>query len=123
MIKYTILEHQHRYTVWAAARAAQRGHLGFDLALANQMIEATRLHGIEHHHLPNPQEIDDHHRIWCESALKVAMNRGAPMMYGRAAQTDQCLLQVPFCSFGTTLPSKSRSIAPTSWRHFDGKSK
>jgi hypothetical protein len=82
MIDYNIDRHHHHYAVWVASRAAGRGMEGFDVKLARAMLEATDLPALSHDKLPNPGEIDAHHRKWCEAAQKKADERGVPMSHG-----------------------------------------
>jgi hypothetical protein len=85
---YDIGEHRHRFAVWAAARAAQRGfttvaHLR--AALENCGVRVF----LQAHNSESVDEatFDGHHRDWCRAILAWLANAGVRNpTYGRAAK-------------------------------------
>lgn len=88
LMDYDLHEHRHRFAVWAAARAAQRGLT--NVAVLRSALEATDLRAS----LTSPDslnstasEYDQRHRRWCISILDHLRRGGvAKAMYGRAAK-------------------------------------
>ena len=54
---YDCIIHRHRFAAWAASRAAQRSHAGFDVPAGKQMIEEALFGGGEFFNL------NTHHNI------------------------------------------------------------
>ena len=89
-MSYDLLEHRHRFAVWAAARAAQRGFTGGKTKDLRDALEATDIREV----LSAPQtlqvspaQFDALHRAWCSSICERLRRRGiANATYGRAAK-------------------------------------
>jgi len=75
---YCILEHKHRFSSWAASRAASTITCRFNVRTGKRIIEATGLHLLlaDPGLLPSPVEIDDVHRQWCTVAVQAAVEHG-----------------------------------------------
>lgn len=58
---YTIMEHRHRYSAWAASRAASTKTCRFDVSTGKSIIEAIGLPKLlaDPSLLPNERDIDD----------------------------------------------------------------
>jgi hypothetical protein len=71
---YDIIEHKHRYSAWAASRAASTKTCRFNVLQGKSIIEDIGLQMLVRgpEHLPLPCEIDGAHREWRECALKSA---------------------------------------------------
>lgn len=85
---YDLFEHRHRFAVWAAARAAQRGFAS--VALLREALEATDL--VDFLLGPGSLEtgaatFDALHRRWCSAIVDFLHERGIDgPAYGRAAK-------------------------------------
>lgn len=85
---FAIEEHRHRFAVWAAARASQRG-----FTTVMQLRSALERSGIrealarqEFYDL-GPEAFDECHRQWCRSICAALQAAGVPRVaYGRAAK-------------------------------------
>lgn len=87
-MKYELDEHRHRFSVWAAARATQRGLC--DVATLREALEKcgvvaflrdANLDAI------GPFEFDNHHREWCRSVVRFLRGRGLrDASFGHAAK-------------------------------------
>jgi hypothetical protein len=86
--KYGIDEHRHRFAVWAAARAAQRGFTKVDSLrkalescgvrefLASRDVESIDEHGF-----------NDLHGSWCSKIMEYLIHQGiSNVTFGRAAK-------------------------------------
>jgi hypothetical protein len=85
---YEIDEHRHRFAVWAAARAAQRGFA--DVATLRKALEVCGI--VEYLKSANFNDIDQPrfdaiHRLWCRSIVDFLGKGGvADATFGRAAK-------------------------------------
>jgi hypothetical protein len=85
---YNLFEHRHRFAVWAAARAAQRGFASIKILRA--ALESTDIRRFVQK--PDALDADDaafegHHRRWCTALMKRLQNdRVANVSYGRVAK-------------------------------------
>ncbi|MEQ1774292.1 MAG: hypothetical protein ABL891_10970 [Burkholderiales bacterium] len=87
-VSYDHFEHRHRFSVWAAARAAQRAFTSIDNlrdALQSTNIRAF-LSDPESYDIA-PQSFEAHHRKWCHAITAFLSNRDiANATFGRAAK-------------------------------------
>jgi hypothetical protein len=87
-VSYSLSEHRHRFAVWAAARAAQRGFTTINNL--RHALEATDIRKVLA--TPGTLEISSAgfarlHRKWCSSICSSLSNRHiANVTYGRAAK-------------------------------------
>jgi hypothetical protein len=87
-MSYDLNEHRHRFAVWAAARASQRGFTTVE-NLRNA-LQATDIRRV----LSNPESLqlsavqfDDQHRNWCASICSSLSDSSiVNVTYGRAAK-------------------------------------
>jgi len=85
---YDLSEHRHRFAVWAAARAAQRGFT--TIKNLRNALESTNIRGV----LAEPEtlqcsakQFDTLHRQWCSDICADLRNRQVSQAtYGRAAK-------------------------------------
>lgn len=85
---YDLFEHRHRFSLWAAARAAQRG-----FTTVENLRDALENCGIANF-LRNPDALntdeskfEKHHKIWCRLIVGFLKNRNIDKVtYGRAAK-------------------------------------
>jgi hypothetical protein len=86
---YGIDQHRHRFAVWAAARAAQRGFAA-DVDTLRRALEASGV--VEFLDRTNLSDIDEarfdaHHLRWCRSIVDFLNNVRVPnVSFGRAAK-------------------------------------
>ena len=85
---YDLFEHRHRFAVWAAARATQRGFTSVEKlrdALQSTDIKAFALDQANDE--ISEQEFLKLHRIWCDNILEHLRGAGVPdPRFGRAAK-------------------------------------
>ncbi len=88
-VAYDMAEHRHRFSIWAAARAAQRGCRGCDTdtlrhALENsgirEFLKTANFHGL------NEERFDKLHRQWCTSITNFLKAKRVDVRFGRAAK-------------------------------------
>jgi len=85
---YDHFEHRHRFAVWAAARASQRGFAS--IKTLREALESTDIRRFVQS--PKSLDTDDaafkvHHRRWCTALVKRLQNDGiANVTYGRVAK-------------------------------------
>jgi hypothetical protein len=85
---YELHDHRHRFSVWAAARATQRGLCGVDTlaeALENcgveRFLRSADLNAI------GRSDFDKRHREWCRSVVRFLKARGlGKATFGHAAK-------------------------------------
>src|SRR5437660_689092 len=87
-MEYDLAEHRHRFAVWAAARAAQRG-----FTTVSNLRAAVEDCGVrEFLRTCDPESIDaeafeQHHRAWCGKIISRLSDAGVKNpTYGRAAK-------------------------------------
>jgi hypothetical protein len=85
---YDLIEHRHRFSVWAAARAAQRGLKGGKVDVLRDALEQS---GVAAYVKAGPGSVDQRafeevHRTWCRSIIKYLATRGVSATFGRAAK-------------------------------------
>ena len=88
---YDLFEHRHRYAVWAAARAAQRGWSGAKTLILVNGIEASGVvEVVRSDHLEWPSsahDFDRAHRRWCETLMANLEEQNVEdVTFGRAAK-------------------------------------
>jgi hypothetical protein len=87
-LRYELTEHRHRFSVWAAARATQRGFC--DVDTLRKALESCGV--VEFLHTANfddidPTRYDAFHRKWCRSIVDFLEEAGIPkVFFGRAAK-------------------------------------
>lgn len=101
---YGIDEHRHRFALWAAARAAQRGLRGGSNAALANAIETCGI--VEVVRAPattwpgTASTFDDVHVRWCENAIAKLGARGVATTFGRAAKLIAIYLKTAVVSAG-----------------------
>lgn len=96
---YDVYEHRHRFAIWAAARAAQRGSTGANM---NRLHTALTQCGVVRFaqsrrslNTPGP-EFERLHRKWCRCIIQFtrAQDGMATFTFGRAAKLVAVYLKV-----------------------------
>jgi len=87
-MNYTIIEHKHRFSAWAASRAASVKGCRFNVEIGKEIIEACGLHEFIDNpsSLPEPQNIDNRHREWRKQAINTGKKYGIEITHGVAAK-------------------------------------
>ena len=87
-MNYDITEHRHRFAVWAAARASQRGFTTVKhLRNALQATDIRKVLSAPGTLKLSPVQFQALHRRWCSSICSSLTQRGiANVTYGRAAK-------------------------------------
>lgn len=87
---YEIEEHRHRFSVWAAARAAQRGWVGATVDVLRDALQGCGIvQFLASADLDSicSQQFERLHRQWCVSVISFLENEGLPAVtFGRAAK-------------------------------------
>ena len=85
---YDISVHRHRFSVWAAARATQRGFCGVDiLRTALECCEVAEFLKTANLDDINATGFDEFHRKWCQSIFDFLERAGiSKVTFGRAAK-------------------------------------
>ena len=75
---YSIEEHKHRYSAWAASRAASTITSRFSVLQGKRIIENIGLNQLiaRPELLPSPKTINAIHRRWREDAIRAAVDEG-----------------------------------------------
>jgi len=85
---YDLFEHRHRFSVWAAARAAQRGFTSVDRlrdALGKTDIREFVLHHVEE--AITDADFKERHGAWCDTIFEFLVDSGVSnVSFGRAAK-------------------------------------
>ena len=85
---YTIRNHKHRFSAWAASRAASVKNCRFNVETGKEIIEACHLQNFvdNPNALPEPQQLDTQHRQWRESIVKAGQKFELNISHGIAAK-------------------------------------
>lgn len=115
MAKYCILEHKHRYSAWAASRAASTKTCRFDVNTGKRIIEVV---GLQHllvnaDLLPSSTEMDASHKLWCETAIDAAISHGLTGFgHGVAAKLINVYLKGAFVCGGLEMHERVVELHP-----------
>lgn len=99
---YTIEEHKHRFSAWAAGRAANVNGCRFSVEQAKAILEAAGLHQLlaDPNDLPLPEDTDNRHREWRNNVIEAAHNLGLTFTHGVAAKLINIYLKAGFVCGG-----------------------
>lgn len=112
---YDIAEHKHRYSAWAASRAASTSTCRFDVNTGKAIIEAI---GLQHlladpAQLPAPTAMDAAHREWRETAIRTAISKELDTFtHGIAAKLINVYLKGVFVCGGHELHDSVQALHP-----------
>jgi hypothetical protein len=87
-MKYSAQEHIHRYSAWAASRAASVKNCRFSVQVGKQILELAELnHFVANpEKLPVPSEIDKVHKQWRLQVIEAAKAENLTFTHGVAAK-------------------------------------
>jgi hypothetical protein len=85
---YDLVEHRHRFSVWAAARAAQRKLKGGTVGVLGEALDQSGVVAFARaKNGPFDQRaFDEAHRAWCRSSVEYLASRDVNASFGRAAK-------------------------------------
>src|SRR5256885_1479482 len=85
---YDLIEHRHRFSVWAAARAAQRGLKGGKVDVLRDALEQSGVVAFAQatDGAIDPGAFDEAHRVWAQKIVTPLASRNVPATFGRAAK-------------------------------------
>ncbi len=85
-MEYTLDEHVHRFSVWTAARASQRGFTS--TLVISQVIESSKLRDFVESQpkAVSPSEFDEFHKGICRDMIQRFHDLGVTASYGRVAK-------------------------------------
>ena len=113
---YTIDDHLHRFSAWAAATAASASPLcRFSVEHGVAILEACH---VDIKHLPTPdslpsqEDLDTQHRIWCSQAIDRARPMGLNFSHGVAAKLINCYFKGRFVCSGHHDHPRVRALHP-----------
>jgi hypothetical protein len=111
---YDLFEHRHRFSVWAAARATQRGFTSVEkLRDALQSTDIKAFTKDQAHEEITEQEFLKLHRIWCDDILEYLRSAGVlDPRFGRAAKLVAVYLKAMIVVGPHTDPPLARVAHP-----------
>jgi hypothetical protein len=96
-VGYTLGEHQHRFSIWAAARSIQRGLANVRIGTIDAALMACGVGEIADTEAKWPTTealFDRAHRKWCRAIMRNLQSAGVgDMSYGRAAKLTAVYLK------------------------------
>ncbi len=113
-MSYTIEEHKHRFSAWAAGRAASVNGCRFTVEQAKAILESTHMNQLlaDPNNLPTPQEIDNSHRIWRNNVIDAAQNQGLAFTHGIASKLINIYLKAGFVCGGHHEHERVQALHP-----------
>ena len=111
---YTIGEHKHRFSAWAAGRAANVSGCRFSVEQAKTILETAGLNQLlaNPSNLPLPQDTDNYHREWRNAVIVAARNQGLNFSHGVAAKLINIYLKAGFVCGGHHSDERVRALHP-----------
>lgn len=100
---YSIHEHKHRFSAWAAGRAATVNGCRFSIEQARLILEGAKLKQLllGPAQLPDPMNIDVAHREWRTNVIAAAKTEGLGFTHGVAAKLINIYLKPVWCVWVT----------------------
>lgn len=111
---YSIHEHKHRFSAWAAGRAASVRGCRFSVEQGEAVLVGANLKRVllGPDQLPEPLEIDRKHREWRHAVISVAQSRGLPFTHGVAAKLINIYLKAGFVCGGYESDPRVQALHP-----------
>ncbi len=111
---YTIEEHRHRFSAWAAGRAANVNGCRFSVEQAKAILEAAHLNQFlaSPENLPLPQDTDSIHREWRQNVIFAAQEKGLAFTHGVAAKLINIYLKAGFVCGGHHAHVRVQALHP-----------
>ncbi len=113
-MNYTIEEHKHRFSAWAASRAATVNGCRFTVEQGKAILEKAGMRNLisDPNDLPKPQDIDSAHRVWRNRVIDAAAELGLTFTHGVAAKLINIYLKAGFVCGGHHDNERVRAIHP-----------
>lgn len=112
---YTIEEHKHRFSAWAAGTASRVKNCRFTVEQAKKILEKAGLKQVlldGPERLPSPQDIDTYHKKWRESVIEAAKEFKLNFTHGVAAKLINMYLKSAFICGGYHEHDNVKSLHP-----------
>ena len=111
---YSIHEHKHRFSAWAAGRAANVKGCRFSVEQARTILEGANLKQllVGPDQLPDPLKIDDTHREWRKAVIGTAKIQGLDFTHGVAAKLINIYLKAGFVCGGHDTDPRVPALHP-----------
>jgi hypothetical protein len=111
---YSIHEHKHRFSAWAAGRAANVNGCRFSVKQAKEILEGANLKQllVGPDNLPDPRKIDATHREWRNAVIAAAKNQGLVFTHGVAAKLINIYLKSGFVCGGHDTDPRVQALHP-----------
>lgn len=111
---YSIHEHKHRFSAWAAGRAANVNGCRFSVEQARTILEGANLKQLlaGPEQLPDPLKIDDTHREWRKAVIGTAKIQGLDFTHGVAAKLINIYLKAGFVCGGHDTDPRVQALHP-----------
>jgi hypothetical protein len=99
---YTMQEHKHRFSAWAASRGASVKGSRFPVEKGQAILDRSPLRGLieDPDALPTPQQIDPTHRLWRYDVIKIGDSLDLSLSHGVAAKLINLYLKAAFVCGG-----------------------
>lgn len=114
--QYTIQDHKHRFSAWAAGRAASVKDNRFTVQMAEAILTRAKLHHllIGPDALPEPHHIDPTHRNWRMDVIAAAAAVGhrGEFTHGVAAKLINVYLKAAFVCGGFETDPRVEALHP-----------
>lgn len=113
-IDYTMEEHKHRFSAWAACRAASVIRCRFTVEDGKKIIESSMLRDLakDIKHLPSPDDFDLFHRKLRKDIIRSAKALNITFTHGVAAKLINMYLKSIYVCGGNHIDIKVKSIHP-----------
>lgn len=110
-MEYSFREYKHRYSIWTAARAAQRSFT--TTSKISSVINKTSLRlFVESNEIIDQDKFDTQQRNWCQTIIKEFAAIGIKCSYGRAAKIVAIYLKTSFIICFDENSEMSKTIHP-----------
>jgi hypothetical protein len=113
-MRYSIHEHKHRFSAWAAGRAANVKGCRFSVEQAKAILEGANLKEllVGPDQLPDPLKIDVFHREWRNGVISAAKSQGLDFTHGVAAKLINIYLKAGFVCGGHDSHPRVQALHP-----------
>ncbi len=111
---YSIHEHRHRFSAWAAGRAANVKGCRFSVKRAKAILEEANLKQllVGPDRLPEPLKVDVSHRVWRNAVIVAAERQGLKFKHGVVAKLINVYLKAGFVCGGYHADPRVKALHP-----------
>jgi hypothetical protein len=113
-VSYSIEAHKHRFSAWAAGRAATVNGCRFKVKAAKNILENSGMKEVAKNidNLPQPEDFDVFHQCWRENVIGAAKFLGLVFTHGVAAKLINIYLKSVYVCGENHAEQKVRVIHP-----------